>query len=1087
MQRSFSDKVQYELLKLDPSIVIQNPFDLRSRQDMEQPHLHLLRMMRDPDYFYFTCKSLMNGPSGRPLELLPFQCVILKELWYRPFPMLIATRGGSKSFLLGLYALLRALFIQGRKIVITGSGFRQAKTVFNYAETIWYNSPILQSLVAENSQSGPHHDTDRWWLRVGDSTITALPLGSGEKIRGERAHDILCDEFACLDASTLVETEDGLQRIGDTVARRGLRVFTGADGETEEVARYIRTPPTEAYRVRTAGGCEFICSGIHRVGTDLGWKLGKDLARGDLIECPPPCPFPERYLNGVDENAGWLLGILTAEGSVNAESNVSVQMIDHDCIQRVRSAMQAFDPSLNPGIYHREPYYDDRGWMAKESWVCCVGTRGFRDALADVGLDRTTAHGKKIPWSVLQSPRSVVVSFLSALFEGDGSAFLWTDRRVTNKFGVAFYSVSEQLCREVQVVLRKLGFFSAIQRRRSKLSDNWQWMLRLNGGHALRLAELLDIPKWRTMLDAADRVHTRDADDGVVWDKSRGRWQARAHVGGRRRFLGRYATEADARVAVAEATSGRPTFARVVSVKRLPGKRVLYDYYLPRNHSFIGNGFRQHNSVPWEIFETVVSGFGVVELDPVDSARRSAEIRVLKRENLWTSEMSDAERKRKIGNQTVISGTAFYQFNHFADYWKRWKGIVESRGDPRVLEQLFPNGIDDKFDWRDYSVIRLPVTLLPEGFMAEKQVARSRATQHSSIFLNEFSACFASDSNGFYKRSLVESCVTKEPILVDGVPVQFRAATRGYPDGHYVFGIDPASEHDRFSIVVLEVYPSHRRVVYCWTTTRKDHAARIKAGLKTDADFYGFCCRKIRDLMKLFPCEHIAMDSQGGGIAVAEALHDPDKMESGEQPLWLITADHPLSDKKERDCDDFPGLHILEMVNFARSEWVAEANHGMRKDFEDRVLLFPEYDTGLLAIAMEEDQRTGRIFDTLESAVEEVEEIKEELATIVHTQIPGSFRDKWDTPEVKLAGSRKGRLRKDRYSALLLANSAARRLNRQVEQYQPPPIGGFVGHLHVAPVNPRDKLYVSAPEWFTKGLEGDTAGYGWVVKRSGVE
>jgi hypothetical protein len=342
VKRSLSERVEFEVAGLDPDTIIVNPFDVRSRKDVEQPHLHLLRMMRNPDYFYFTCKSLMNGPNGKPLELLPFQCVILRELWYRPFPMLIASRGASKSFLLGLYSLLRALFIQGRKIVITGSGFRQAKTVFNYAETIWYNSPIFQSLVAENNQSGSHHDADRWWLRVGDSTITALPLGSGEKIRGERAHDIICDEFS---------------------------------------------------------------------------------------------------------------------------------------------------------------------------------------------------------------------------------------------------------------------------------------------------------------------------------------------------------------------------------------------------------------SVPWEIFETVVSGFGVVELDPIESVRREAEIRLLKRDNLWTPGMSEAERKRRIGNQTIISGTGYYQFNHFADYWRRWKGIIESRGDKKILASLFPNGIDDKFDHRDYSIMRIPVKLLPQGFMDERQVARSRATQHTSIFLNEFAAC----------------------------------------------------------------------------------------------------------------------------------------------------------------------------------------------------------------------------------------------------------------------------------------------------------------------------------------------------------
>ena len=43
----------------------------------------LIRIMRDPNYFPFTCKLLMG------IDIMPFQHVILRELWTRPFPMLI--------------------------------------------------------------------------------------------------------------------------------------------------------------------------------------------------------------------------------------------------------------------------------------------------------------------------------------------------------------------------------------------------------------------------------------------------------------------------------------------------------------------------------------------------------------------------------------------------------------------------------------------------------------------------------------------------------------------------------------------------------------------------------------------------------------------------------------------------------------------------------------------------------------------------------------------------------------------------------------------------------------------------------------
>jgi hypothetical protein len=108
----------------------------------------------------------------------------------------------------------------------------------------------------------------------------------------------------------------------------------------------------------------------------------------------------------------------------------------------------------------------------------------------------------------------------------------------------------------------------------------------------------------------------------------------------------------------------------------------------------------------------------------------------------------------------------------------------------------------------------------------------------------------------------------------------------GDPNKKYIFGVDPASEVDNFSIIVLEINEDHRRIVHCWTTTRSEHKEKVKKGYSTETDFYAYCARKIRDLMKLFPCIHIAMDAQGGGIAVMESLHDKDKLKDGEIEIW---------------------------------------------------------------------------------------------------------------------------------------------------------------------------------------------------------
>jgi hypothetical protein len=358
--------------------------------------------------------------------------------------------------------------------------------------------------------------------------------------------------------------------------------------------------------------------------------------------------------------------------------------------------------------------------------------------------------------------------------------------------------------------------------------------------------------------------------------------------------------------------------------------------------------------------------------------------------------------------------------------------------------------------------------------MDDKQVARAKATIHTGIYNMEYAACFTEDSDGFFKRSLIESCVCKEdkPIIINDKKILFDIATKGNSKYKYVYGIDPASEKDNFSIVVLELHPDHTRIVYCWTTNRTNFKERLKTGLVGEHDFYGFCARKIRELMKVFPCERIGMDAQGGGVAVEEALHDPDKIQEGEQLIWPI-----IDPDKEKDTDDQQGLHILELVQFAKADWTAGANHGLRKDLEDKVLLFPRFDELSLGFALDRegkdilDTDMEKIYDNESECILEIEELKDELTTIVMTQTSSGVggRDKWDTPDIKLPNGKKGKLRKDRYSALIIANMVARQINRQLitdMNY------GVIG-ANLRTMKGKTGSMYKGPNWFTESANDE--------------
>jgi hypothetical protein len=438
-------------------------------------------------------------------------------------------------------------------------------------------------------------------------------------------------------------------------------------------------------------------------------------------------------------------------------------------------------------------------------------------------------------------------------------------------------------------------------------------------------------------------------------------------------------------------------------------------------------------SIPEEIFNLVVQGFGVVAAGPVDKVKEAHVIKRLKNMGVWTKEMEQLHKAKGGGNQIVYSGTAYYAFNHFYKYFRKWHTIISSKGDISKVADMMADGaegVPDGFDWKDYAILRVPYTHIPEGWLDPGIVAQARATLHNSQFLMEYGAVFAADSNGFYKRSVIEAATTNKPILVpSGKYVQFSAMRTGIHDKPYVIAVDPAADQDNAAIVILELYPDHRRVVYCWTTNRKKYLKLKKqmkqTGVEIADDYYHYIAKKIRELMRVFNTERIVMDKHGGGTAIAEALGSKLTCSLGELPVFQI-----IDPEKPKPTDLEHGIHILELV-VPSQELNSEANHGMLKDIQDKVLLFPLFDTIELAKAVEMDKINSITFDTYEDVVQEVEEIKNEMATIVVTQSSSLGKESFDTPEIKMEGSKKGRLRKDRYSALLYANFYARNKDKQ--------------------------------------------------------
>ena len=100
----------------------------------------------------------------------------------------------------------------------------------------------------------------------------------------------------------------------------------------------------------------------------------------------------------------------------------------------------------------------------------------------------------------------------------------------------------------------------------------------------------------------------------------------------------------------------------------------------------------------------------------------------------------------------------------------------------------------------------------------------------------------------------------------------------------------------------------------------------------------------------------------------------------------------------------------------------------------------------------------------------EIEDLKDELSIIEMTQT-STGRERWDTPEVKSGPGKKSRLRKDRYSSLIMANMSARSILTEKTTLHSGAMGGFASGSPSFGTSKNDPLF-HGPAWFTEKMRG---------------
>jgi hypothetical protein len=445
-----------------------------------------------------------------------------------------------------------------------------------------------------------------------------------------------------------------------------------------------------------------------------------------------------------------------------------------------------------------------------------------------------------------------------------------------------------------------------------------------------------------------------------------------------------------------------------------------------RSNCTIADEFDSHEL---EIFEKVIKGFGAVSENPVEKVNISAHLEAARKLGISQEEMGI--NIQDSFNQEIIAGTCSYADANLGNYYKKYKAIIESGGDKAKLRVALPEEYEkfEKVDPKHYCIFRVPYNLLPPGYMSDADIESARATSSSDIFNSEFGCVFMDDSSGFFKKSLIDSAIG-----------QFHPILYGRDGAEYVIGVDPASEKDNFAIVVLEVYKNQKRVVSCYTTNRKKFNKDQADSRTSEKVFYSYAANKIYEVVKRLGIKNVLridIDKDGGGHSVRDELT---KLAT---PIYEV-----VEFGNPKPTDNMEGLHIVNLIRFQDYEWVSDANHDLKRDMEQKNLLFPKYDPyHMLAEDMADDELKGfmklkninllnneTIGDSTELMHDEIEMMKKELTSIIVTQTK-TGKESWGLPTKRTDMPQNNEFKKDRYSALLMANAAANEIVKSRESY----------------------------------------------------
>jgi DNA mismatch repair protein MutS len=445
-----------------------------------------------------------------------------------------------------------------------------------------YAKPIIDEKSDEIIiRNGRHPVVERLFTQEG-----FVPNDTALNCRDGQMHIITGPNMSgkCVRGDTLVFTDAGLAPIAslqpgkvavDTFAPVSYRV-KGLNGDAHATHFYVGGR-RRTVRIRTKLGYELEGTPEHRIwvrrrcGTE-DWKPLGEIESSDsvAIDCQidlwgncetletpgaasmqsqvnrlgaPRDSTPRSMPPRLTPDLAYAMGLLVGDGVLTERKALSLVTRDSFLRREFRRIMQAeFGYCTEPTTKSR--HSNDR--------VSDLQIRLFFEAL---GLRYAAAV--RVPPAILRAPKTIVSAFLQGLFD--------TTSDVDAKGNITLFTPSLLLAKQVHTLLLNFGVVSSLQEKKASHTGNWNYRISIGGVDALTFCGQIGIRHPRKRNDAK-HIHL---------------------IG----YSGHSDVECSERQTSA---NGRYVYDSIVDIT--PGAAEVFDLSVEESHSFVANGFVNHNS-----------------------------------------------------------------------------------------------------------------------------------------------------------------------------------------------------------------------------------------------------------------------------------------------------------------------------------------------------------------------------------------------------------------------------------------------------------------------------------------------------------